>query len=288
MRNEKEMLALLVKVAKEDTRIVGAYMNGSRTNPIIKKDIFQDYDVVYVVKDTASFIEDKEWINIFGERLYLSYPETNIFFPSDPENCYGWLIQLSDGNRIDLHVETLEYTLEHGASDSLYQLLYDETGKLPKSVISNDQDYWIKKPTQEEFECTYMEFWWCLNNIAKGLWREEVVYVQDQFVFLRTELFRMLSWYFGVHTEFKKSAGKSGKLMSELIPLEYERYIHTFSSCELKALWGAVIIMIDLFDDLTNTINSEFDFKYDKNQAINSRAFLLHVKELAKDAKEIY
>lgn len=288
MRNEKEMIALLVKVAREDTRILGAYMNGSRTNPTIKKDIFQDYDVVYVVKDTASFISDKEWINIFGERLYLSYPEANMFFPSDPENCYGWLIQLSDGNRIDLHVETLDYTLKHGASDSLYQLLYDETGKLPKSVISNDQDYWVKKPTQREFECTYMEFWWCLNNITKGLWREEVVYVQDQLVFLRTELFRMLSWYFGLYTDFKKSAGKSGKLMSASIPLEYDRYTKTFSSCDLKSLWNAVITMIDLFDDLTDAINNEFDFKYDKNQAINSRAFLLHVKKLPKDAKEIY
>lgn len=185
-------------------------------------------------------------------------------------------------------METLEYTLKHGASDSLYQLLYDETGKLPKSVISNDQDYWVKKPTQEAFECTYMEFWWCLNNITKGLWREEVVYVQDQFVFLRTELFRMLSWYFGLHTDFKKSVGKSGKLMSASVPQEYERYINTFSSCDLKALWNAVITMTDLFDDLTDAINNVFDFKYDKNHAINSRAFLMHVKELAKDAEEIY
>lgn len=56
MRSEKEMFDLILGVAKQDERIRAVYMNGSRANPNAKKDIFQDYDIVYVVKETASFI----------------------------------------------------------------------------------------------------------------------------------------------------------------------------------------------------------------------------------------
>ena len=44
MRNEQEMMALILDFANTDNNIRGAYMNGSRTNPTIKKDDFQDYD----------------------------------------------------------------------------------------------------------------------------------------------------------------------------------------------------------------------------------------------------
>jgi hypothetical protein len=38
MRNEQEMLDLILNVAKADDRIRAVYMNGSRTNPNVKKD----------------------------------------------------------------------------------------------------------------------------------------------------------------------------------------------------------------------------------------------------------
>lgn len=60
MRNENDMYDMLVNIAQQDERIKAVYMNGSRTNKNVLKDIFQDY---------------------------------------------GWLMQFTDGNRIDLHVE---------------------------------------------------------------------------------------------------------------------------------------------------------------------------------------
>lgn len=67
----------------------------------------------YVVTATKPFREDKKWINRFGEILYMNYPEDNVFYPSDVENCYVWQIQFADGNRMDLGVCTRKYALEH-------------------------------------------------------------------------------------------------------------------------------------------------------------------------------
>lgn len=49
MRSEKEMFDLILDIAKGDDRIRAVYMNGSRTNQNAIPDIFQDYDIVYVV-----------------------------------------------------------------------------------------------------------------------------------------------------------------------------------------------------------------------------------------------
>ena len=54
MRNETQMYQLLLKIAEEDDRILAVYMNGSRTNKNVPKDIFQDYDIVYVVPETLA------------------------------------------------------------------------------------------------------------------------------------------------------------------------------------------------------------------------------------------
>ena len=56
MRTEKEMFDLLISIAQSDERIRAVYLNGSRTNPNVPKDIFQDYDVVYVVTETKPFM----------------------------------------------------------------------------------------------------------------------------------------------------------------------------------------------------------------------------------------
>ncbi len=44
------MLDLIINTAKEDERIRAVIMNGSRVNPNVKRDCFQDYDIIYVVK----------------------------------------------------------------------------------------------------------------------------------------------------------------------------------------------------------------------------------------------
>ena len=110
MRTEAEMISLIKDIAFKEENIRAAYIEGSRTNPNAPEDIFQDYDIVYIVTTTKPFREDKEWINNFGKILYMHYPEDNVFYPSDVENCYGWQIQFADGNRMDLHVCTKDST----------------------------------------------------------------------------------------------------------------------------------------------------------------------------------
>jgi aminoglycoside 6-adenylyltransferase len=290
MRTEQEMFNLLLSIAMNDERIRAVYMNGSRTNPNAIKDIFQDYDIVYVVEEIKSFREQKNWIDQFGERLYMQYPEENSYYQNDVENCYGWLIQFTDGNRLDLHVCTVAHVLKEIKGDRLCRILLDKDKCLPHMPEETDKDYWIKKPTERQFLDTCNEFWWCLNNVAKGLWREEIPYVMDMLNYcVRPQLVRLLEWEIGFATDFTVSPGKSGKYMYKWLEKEkWNTFLKTYPSGKVKDIWESVFIMCDLFNDIAKAISLNMNVKYNEVEANNSLKFLKDVYLLPKDAKQIY
>lgn len=287
MRSEKEMLDLIINTANEDPRIRAAYLEGSRVNPTVQADIFQDYDVVYVVEETKSFREDSTWIDRFGKRLYMQYPEDSAYFPSDVGNCYGWLMQFADGNRLDLHVCTME-TVKRDLE--LYRVLVDKDNLLPSEPVKSEEIYWVKKPTPEQFHDTCNEFWWCLNNVAKGLWRKEIPYVMDMVnIYVRPMLTRIVEWKIGVDNHFSVSAGKCAKYMERYVSEDiYRRYLATYSSAETEAIWDSVLGMCDLFHEIAAELSEAMEYPYDDTEAENGRAYLEHVRRLPEDAKEIY
>ena len=287
MRSEKEMLDLIINTANEDPRIRAAYLEGSRVNPTVQADIFQDYDVVYVVEETKSFREYPSWIDRFGKRLYMQYPEDSAYFPSDVENCYGWLMQFADGNRLDLHVCTME-TVKRDLE--LYRVLVDKDNLLPSEPVKTEEIYWVKKPTPEQFHDTCNEFWWCLNNVAKGLWRKEIPYVMDMVnIYVRPMLTRIVEWKIGVDNHFSVSAGKCAKYMERYVSEDiYRRYLATYSSAETEAIWDSVLGMCDLFHEIAAELSEAMEYPYDDTEAENGRAYLEHVRRLPEDAKEIY
>lgn len=290
MRNEEIMYGLLMDIAKADDRILAVYMNGSRTNPNVPKDIFQDYDIVYVVRETKSFIGDKDWIHKFGKILYMQYPDESPDYPSDKENHYGWLMQFEDGVRIDLTVQTIQFAREHIHDDRLCRILLDKENILPEVPESTDADYHVKKPSEAQFQACANEFWWCSNNIAKGLWRGEMPYVQDMTNFIvRKQLEKMLAWKTGIRTDFQVSVGKSAKYLYRWLDAgEYQEYLDTYFGGDIEGAWAAVLRMCSLFERTSEYVARELGYTYNDAEARAARSYLEHVRDLPKDAEGVY
>ena len=136
MRDESEMMRQILQVAQEDGRVQAVWLGGSRTDPQARPDLLQDYDVVYVVEETGSFRRDPQWAERrFGPVLYCQRPEeldASLGQEVDLENNFGWLMQLADGNRLDLHVQTLKRTLQELQEERLSRVLWDRDGVLPR------------------------------------------------------------------------------------------------------------------------------------------------------------
>jgi len=288
VRSEKEMMDLILEVAEKDERIRGAYMTGSRTNPNAPKDVFQDYDIVYIVRETESFRKDREWIDVFGKRLYMQYPDDMPEPGADIGRCYGYLMQFADGNRLDLHVVTLEFARKDIVHDRLCRILMDKDMVLPDIPPSTDEDHWVKRPEEKEYLYCCNEFWWILNSIGKGLWRGEIPYVMDMLnMHGRPELMKMLSWKAGMERGFACSVGKSGKYLARYLSKDcYERLMKTYPSAKEEAVWQSVFEMCDLFDETARRTGERLGYVYNEKEAHNSRLYLDCTYALPRDAGE--
>lgn len=64
MRNEEEVLSQLLDYAKLDARVKVVLLNGSRVNPNVRKDDLRDYDVIFGVTETSSFVQNQDGFQV--------------------------------------------------------------------------------------------------------------------------------------------------------------------------------------------------------------------------------
>lgn len=282
MRTEQEMMELILGVARRDVRIRAVGMNGSRTNPNAPKDRFQDYDIVYLVTDMASFIADPSWVDVFGERIIMQMPEQMTLFPPDLGGWFSYLMLFVDGNRIDLILVPWEERDKYCADDSLTVILLDKDGALPALPPPTDNKYWVKRPSAAEFADCCNEFWWVSTCVAKGLWREELVYAHAHLdSLMRPMLLMMLEWLAGLRTEFSVNTGKQGKYLQKHLPPSYwETMLRTYADGREESVWDALLAMTALFGQAGREAASGLGFVYPEEEDRRVTAYVREVRSL--------
>jgi aminoglycoside 6-adenylyltransferase len=284
MRTEQEMMDLILRIAKRDERIRAVYMNGSRANPNVIKDSYRDYDIVYVVTETAPFIADKSWILNFGDLLIVQEPDSNDLgwgIDHDFTKRYVWLMLFKDGTRIDLGIEIKDETDKNFTDDTLTVPLLDKDGIFLEIPSSNDSGYWIKPPVKEKYYGCCNEFWWCLNNVAKGIARDQLPYAMRMYSgIVHIELEKMTEWYIGMNSDFSITSGMWGKYFKKYLPAElYEMYVKTYSDGSYDRLWAVIFTACDLFHILAQAVALHCGFKYRQEEEDGMREYLRMVKE---------
>ena len=287
MRTEQEMFDLILNFAKNDESIRAAILNGSRANPNAPKDMFQDFDIACLVKDMNPYMRNANIPPYFGEILILQEPE-NMGEPS-PEDAgsYAYLMQFMDGNRIDLSFHPPEkWKFVTGDSQSI--VLLDKDNALGELPPASDVDYWARKPTNKQFQDCCNEFWWMNPYVAKGLWRGEFTYARSMMEVVQEQLMDMLTWYFGIKTDFKKAPGKQGKYIRAYVePDIWAELERTYSDATVENNWVSLFTAGSLFRRVAKVVAEQFGFQYPQQDDDNVSAFIRRIKDLPRDAKEI-
>ena len=237
----------------------------------------------------APYIKNLEWIQRFGELMILQMPEDMQNPPPDNDGHFGYLMQFTDGNRIDLQIEPLE-KLKLSLADSQTVILLDKDGIVPPIPPASDRNYLPKPPTAKLFADCCNEFWWVSVYVAKGLWREELPYAkafQDDYV--RPQLMDMLAWHIGIKTNFSVSPGKEGKYIQRFLEPElWEILLKTYADGSYEHTWEALFNMGELFRLVALGVAEHFGFDYNHGEDQRVSAYLQHIQMLPRDAKEIY
>lgn len=288
MRTEKEIFDLIIGYAKADERIRAVSMEGSRADPNAPKDKYQDYDISFYVAEVQSFVTDKSWISTFGTPLIIQEPDwvdnvTGWFSEKehDFDVGYGYLMLFDDGVRIDLGIKlvTEKKLFEMDGEPSV--TLLDKDGAVPPRLAPSDEVYWVKKPDENAYLACCNEFWWCLNNVAKGITRDELPYAMNMYNNVVRKMFhKMIEWYIGIITDFSVSAGKDGKYFKRYLPPElYEKYRLTYSDSESINFWKAIFTACTLFHETAQKVADYLNTSYNQAEEDGMIKYLCSVKD---------
>ena len=289
MRTEAEILGLILEFARNQDGIRAVVMNGSRVNPNAKKDPFQDYDIACYVLDVKPFCGDLRIPQFFGELMILQTPEDMGDPEPNKDGSYAYLMQFLDGNRIDLSFHSLE-CIARIQQDSLSLVLLDKDQRIVPLPPPSDRSYLPAKPSAKAFADCCNEFWWVTPYAAKGLWRGELTYAHTVLdTFLRDQLLKMLTWYFGIQTGFKKSAGKFGKYLKAGLDDDlWQQLEQTYADANPENTWQALFAMGSLFRRAAQPVAEAFGFIYPEQDDERVTAFIRCIHDLPQDARTIY
>lgn len=290
MRTTEQMMDIILHVANQDERVRAVCMNGSRTNPNAPADPFQDYDIVYLVTELDSFVRNPGWVDVFGERIIMQTPEKMAMFPPGLGGRFSYLMLFQDGNRIDLTLVPTHEQEKYLQEDKLTVVLLDKDRSLPQLPPPSDEDYRVKPPSREFFADCCNEFWWVSTYVAKGLWRQEMLYAQDHLhQVVRPMLMIMLEWQAGIRTDFLISIGKNGKYLEKYMSKQsWDELMSTYAFGNEEETWNALFTMCRLFRDSALFVSDHFGFEYPERDDRLVTAYLERVRKLPPDAVEIY
>lgn len=253
-------------------------LEGSRTNPNISPDKFQDYDVVFVVENFDDFLRNDYWTNIFGEKLLEQQPET-FSFGEKLENFFSYLFLYKDGFRIDFSIIPLDKI--QNFDESLRVVWLDKDGIFTNIPKSTDEKYWVKKPDEKLFQEVCNEFWWVSTYVAKGVARNEIPYaIYHLETILRPMFTQMIDWKIGFENDWKVSTGKNGKFYPKYLGEDfYKKFLKTYTDSNPKNIWNSLFLMIEMFSELAKEVAGKMSFEYKIEEEENVVGYLNEIQQ---------
>lgn len=253
-------------VSRNDN-IRAAFLTGSRANPDVKPDCLQDFDVGILVRDKQSLIDDRGWIDFFGETAIIQTPEDSELFEPSLGGKFTFLLQFADKARIDLMLFDRSELEEYLKGERNVLLLADKDNlNLPLKAPS-DEPFYVKKPTKGEFSDCRNEFYWVSLYVAKGLWRNEMLYAAKHFydsVF--SMLLLMLSWKAGAENDFKISVGKCCKYLGRYLKKEeYQTLLSFYVKAEKGEMFDSLKKCLDFFEEKSAEVSNLLGFEIADN-----------------------
>ena len=258
MRAETEMLDLILQTAKT-LQVKAVAMSGSRTNPKVPKDEFQDYDVVYVLDDLDNLTSDLSWLEQFGKRII----EQEVRL----EHRRLFLMLFEDGNRIDLTLCPKDHIQEWVDSEAEFIVLEDKKG-LFEYYSPSPQRYWTSPATETNFVKSCNEFWWVSAYVVKGICRKQVIYATDHlYGICQQEFLKILAWQVA-SDRGKVDIGKNYKYLFNYLPAEQKKeFSNLLDFSSIEKLTKSLFATMQLFHREAQRLAQKLGFDYDKEVA---------------------
>jgi len=279
----------LIDWANARDEIRAMLMTSTRAKPNAVVDVFSDYDIILVLRDIHPFVENKRWLQTFGQVL-VSYWDP-IHASSVPGiDQTSSVIQYANGLKIDFTlwpVELMQHIATHKTLpadlDDGYVVLVDKD-KITVGMPPPTYTIYIPvKPTAQAFATWVEEFFSDPPYVAKCLWRDELMPAKwcldydMKHVYLR----RMLEWRVECDHNWSLPAGNLGKGLKKYLPVDIWAELEgTYAEAGIKENWAALFKTMALFRRVAIEVADCLGYDYSHDLDAGVTAYVKKMKKM--------
>ena len=279
----------IIQWAESRNEIRAVLLTSTRAVPGAHVDALSDYDVILVVQSIQPFVEDRTWINDFGDVLVVYWD------PIHPDPDFGIdkianVTQYADGLKIDftlwpvsLFEKIVAAPVLPAELDAGYRILLDKDRLTASMQPPTGGAYIPKPPTLTTYLTLINDFFSGAPYVAKCLWRDELLPAKwcldydMKYVYLR----QFLEWRVEMNHNWSIPTGFLGKgLKKHLQPDIWAQLEQTFVGPRLEDNWEALAKTMTLFRRVAVEDGAYLVFSYPHDLDQRDTEYVEHIKQL--------
>jgi len=287
----------IIRWAESQAEIRAVLLTSTRAIPTARRDILSDYDVVLIVEDIQPFVDNRTWINHFGDVLVVYWD------PVYPDPVFGIemianVTQYASGLKIDFTLQPVSlFKLIIAAPalpaelDAGYRVLLDKDGLTASMLPSTGKAYIPKPPNEVTYLRLINEFFSDPPYVAKCLWRDELLPAKwcldydMKHVYLR----QFLEWRAEMNHHWAVPIGSLGKGLKRYLPADiWMQLEESYTGARLEDNWEALLKTIVLFRRVAVEVGTHLGYKYPYDLDERVTAYVEHIKQLEPKSISIH
>lgn len=270
MRDLDNELERLIQFAKDDDNIRALVLQGSYVNDNAPRDMFSDLDPLFYCADVTAFTKDDSWRSAFGE--VIAHFNDSWDTPYD-DKAHTRLTIYKDGFKIDFGFQNVK--LAKYANDmELYKVYLDKDGIVPKPSVSDERRFYVKKPTESEYQDVLRDFFFDSSYVVKTIYRDEITFNQYMMEILHKKIRALAQWYVGCKHDFQVNTGVHGRYLKRfLTEEEYNHLKQTYAGADYDDVRRALLASFDLVSYFGMAIATCLGYHYPKKMEVDMRAY---------------
>ncbi len=286
----------IIKWAESRDEIRAVLITSTRAVLGARVDALSDYDVILVVQSIQPFVDDRTWINDFGDVLVVYWD------PIHPDPDFGIhkianVTQYADGLKIDFTLLPVGLFEKMVAAPTLpaeldagYRVLLDKDHLTASMQPPTGTAYIPKLPTLTTYLTLINDFFSDPPYVAKCLWRDELLPAKwcldydMKHVYLR----QLLEWRVEMDYNWSISTGSLGKGLKKHLPADiWTQLEQTFVGARLEHNWDALAKTMALFRRVAVEVGAHLGFSYPRELDQRVTMYVEHIKQLGPSTRTL-
>ena len=279
----------IIKWAESQTEVRAVLLTSTRAMPNAHVDALSDHDVILIVRSIRPFVEDRTWINDFGEVLVVYWD------PVHPDSDFGIekianVTQYASGLKIDFTLWPVSLFEKIVAAPALpaeldagYRLLLDKDRLTTSLLAPTGKAYIPKPPTLEAYLTWINDFFSDPPYVAKCLWRGELLPAKwcldydMKHIYLR----QLLEWRAEIDHDWSVPVGALGKGLKRLLPADiWAELEQCYAGARSEDNWEALAHTMALFRRVAVEVGMHLGYAYPHDLDQRVTAYVEHIRKM--------